>query len=89
MGLCGPKDKSSAAVRQQQQQQSMQQQQQTMLQQQMWEQQQMNRMQQLQQGPTPANPYDPIRVPLLPDMRAIPPELRNFRDQCAAGVRQA
>ena len=37
------------------------------------------------------NPYDPVLVPSsLPDMVAsIPPELSQFRDQCASGVRQA
>ncbi|KAG2428953.1 hypothetical protein HXX76_011197 [Chlamydomonas incerta] len=36
-----------------------------------------------------SNPYDAIRIPALPDMKALPPELQDFRDQCATGVRQA
>ncbi|KAG2496985.1 hypothetical protein HYH03_004991 [Edaphochlamys debaryana] len=40
-------------------------------------------------GPSAANPYDHIRIPALPDMRNLPPELQDFRDQCATGVRQA
>ncbi|GAX73672.1 hypothetical protein CEUSTIGMA_g1123.t1 [Chlamydomonas eustigma] len=35
------------------------------------------------------NPFNPVLVPVLPDMQAIPDGLTNFRDQCAAGVRQA
>ena len=36
------------------------------------------------------NPYNPVLAPALPDMVAnIPPELNQFRDQCASGVRQA
>ncbi|KXZ46943.1 hypothetical protein GPECTOR_39g437 [Gonium pectorale] len=35
------------------------------------------------------NPYESIRIPALPDMRGLPPELQDFRDQCATGVRQA
>ncbi|KAG2432036.1 hypothetical protein HYH02_013106 [Chlamydomonas schloesseri] len=36
-----------------------------------------------------SNPYDAIRIPALPDMKTLPPELQDFRDQCATGVRQA
>lgn len=31
------------------------------------------------------NPFSPMLIPQLPDMQNIPPELRPFRDQCAAG----
>lgn len=31
------------------------------------------------------NPYDGIRIPALPDMRDMPLELQDFRDQCATG----
>eukprot|EP00197_Chlamydomonas_leiostraca_P014065 CAMPEP_0202880614 /NCGR_PEP_ID=MMETSP1391-20130828/35304_1 /ASSEMBLY_ACC=CAM_ASM_000867 /TAXON_ID=1034604 /ORGANISM="Chlamydomonas leiostraca, Strain SAG 11-49" /LENGTH=64 /DNA_ID=CAMNT_0049563143 /DNA_START=52 /DNA_END=243 /DNA_ORIENTATION=+ len=35
------------------------------------------------------DPYEVIRIPMLPDLSRAPPELQAFRDQCAAGVRQA
>ncbi|GIL62541.1 hypothetical protein Vafri_16633 [Volvox africanus] len=38
---------------------------------------------------TGQDPYDTIRIPALPDMRNMPAELQDFRDQCATGVRQA
>lgn len=37
-------------------------------------------------GPTGfADPYEPVKIPQMPDMRYIPPELQAFRDQCSAG----
>ncbi|GLC36530.1 hypothetical protein PLESTB_000158400 [Pleodorina starrii] len=35
------------------------------------------------------DPYESIQIPALPDMRNLPAELQDFRDQCATGVRQA
>ncbi len=32
------------------------------------------------------NPYEPVIVPQMPDMRGIPAELSAFRDQCASGA---
>ncbi len=32
-----------------------------------------------------ADPYEHIRIPALPDMKALPPEMQDFRDQCATG----
>ena len=46
------------------------------------------KQQQLQQQPhqqQQPDPYEVIRVPRLPDTRSIPPELQDFRDQCASG----
>jgi hypothetical protein len=31
------------------------------------------------------NPYNPVLVPALPDMQALPAGLANFRYECAAG----
>lgn len=43
---------------------------------------------QLQAHPTPKDkdPYEVIRIPMLPDLSRAPPELQAFRDQCAAGA---
>lgn len=32
-----------------------------------------------------SDPYEHIRIPALPDMKALPPEMQDFRDQCATG----
>ena len=70
----------------------MQQQQQQQVQQKQWEANVLAQRQQnmrLSEDPF-RNPYDPVLAPALPDMVAnIPPELSQFRDQCASGVRQA
>eukprot|EP00198_Chlamydomonas_reinhardtii_P001917 XP_001691253.1 predicted protein [Chlamydomonas reinhardtii] len=33
-----------------------------------------------------SNPYDAIRIPALPDMKALPPELQDFRDHNPCGI---